>query len=90
MTYRDHLPEGFTGRAMIRGDLLPAKLQADALRAYLHRFTRDHAPLWSNKPRDIGGPYPLQFASDAEWLALRPNLCKHRRAISSPRRCRAK
>lgn len=69
MTYRDHLPEGFTGRAMIRGDLLPAKLQADALRAYLHRFTREHIPLWSRKPRDNGEPYPLQFASDAEWLA---------------------
>ena len=69
MTYRDHLPEGFTGRAMIRGDLLPAKLQADARRAYLHRFTREHIPLWSRKPRDNGEPYPLQFASDAEWLA---------------------
>ena len=69
MTYRDHLPEGFTGRAMIRGDLLPAKLQADARRAYLHRFTREHIPLWSKKPRDNGEPYPLQFASDAEWLA---------------------
>ena len=69
MTYKTHLPEGYTGRAMIRGDLLPAKLQADALRAYLHRFTRDHIPLWSRKPRDNGEPYPVQFASDSEWLA---------------------
>ena len=69
MTYKTHLPEGYTGRAMIRGDLLPAKLQADARRAYLHRFTREHIPLWSRKPRDNGEPYPVQFASDSEWLA---------------------
>jgi len=69
MTYKTHLPEGYTGRAMIRGDLLPAKLQADALRAYLHRFTREHIPLWSRRPRDNGEPYPVQFASDSEWLA---------------------
>ena len=69
MTYANFLPQGFTGRAMIRGDLLPAALQADALRAYLHLFTREHVPQWARKPRDNGEPYPVQFASDREWLA---------------------
>lgn len=68
-SYREHLPEGFRGKAMVRGDLLPARLQRDALAAYLHRYTREHRPLWSRKPRDNGAPYPVQFASDAEWLA---------------------
>lgn len=69
MTYANLLPAGYTGRAMICGDLLPAALQADALRAYLHRFTREHVPQWARKPRDNGEPYPVQFASDKEWLA---------------------
>lgn len=69
MTYANFLPAGYTGRAMIRGDLLPAALQADALRAYLNRFTREHVPQWARKPRDNGEPYPIQFASDKEWLA---------------------
>jgi hypothetical protein len=59
---------GYTGPAMVRGDLLPPALQQDALRSYLHRFTGDHRPLWSKKPRDDGRPYPLQFTSDSEWL----------------------
>jgi hypothetical protein len=67
--YREHLPEGFKGRALIRGDLLPDRLQRDALAAYLHRFTRDHKPLWARKPRDNGAAYPVQFASDREWLS---------------------
>lgn len=59
----------YTGPAMVRGDLLPERLQQDALRAYLHRFTRDHRPIWSKKPRPCGNPYPVQFASDREWLS---------------------
>lgn len=59
----------FTGCAYVRGDLLPDRLQRDALAAYLHRFTRDHFPLWARKPMPDGGAYPCQFASDAEWLA---------------------
>ncbi len=69
MSYRDHLPEGFKGRAMLRGDLLPERLQRDALARYLHRFTREHVPVWARKPRKDGRRYPVQFASDAEWLA---------------------
>lgn len=59
----------YTGDAMVRGDLLPERLQQDALRAYLHRYTREHRPLWATKPRPCGNPYPVQFASDSEWLA---------------------
>lgn len=59
----------YTGAAMVRGDLLPERLQADALRSYLHRYTRENVPLWARKPRDDGRPYPVQFASDAEFLA---------------------
>lgn len=54
---------------MTYANFLPAALQADALRAYLNRFTREHVPQWARKPRDNGEPYPVQFASDKEWLA---------------------
>lgn len=69
MNYRNHLPEGFCGPAFLRGDLLPERLRQDALAAYLHRFTREHVPLWSRKPMPNGEAYRVQFASDAEWLA---------------------
>lgn len=39
------------------------------LAAYVHRFTKDHKPGWANQPRPDGTPYPVQFASDADWLA---------------------
>lgn len=51
------------------GSDLPPRLQAEALRAYVHRFTRDHVPMWAKVPRPDGTPYPVQFASDADWLA---------------------
>ena len=57
------------GKIMARGDLLPLAIQDHCLRAYVHRFTRQHVPQWSKKPRDNGEPYPVQFASDSEWLA---------------------
>lgn len=60
---------GYTGRAYVRGDLLPERLQRDALAAYLHRFTAEHKPLWATKPMPNGNSYPCQFASDADWLA---------------------
>lgn len=69
MTYREHIPAGFKGAAFLRGDLLPDRLRRDALAAYLHRFTRDHRPLWARKPMPNGDAYQVQFASDAEWLA---------------------
>ena len=60
--------DGYTGAAMVRGDCLPLRLQRDALAAYLHRFTKEHHPLWARKPRPNGAAYPVQFASDVEWL----------------------
>lgn len=53
---------------MTRGSDLSPALQRQALATYVHRFTGDHRPAWSRKPRDDGRPYPLQFASDREWL----------------------
>lgn len=43
--------------------------QRHVLAAYVHRFTRQHRPQWANKPWKDGQPYPLQFDSDADWLA---------------------
>lgn len=39
------------------------------LAAFVHRFTRDHRPQWARKPRRDGSRYPVQFASDTDWLA---------------------
>ncbi len=36
--------------------------------AYVHRFTNEHRPRWASVPRPNGEPYPVQFASDADWL----------------------
>lgn len=38
------------------------------LAAYVHRFTKQHTPSWTRTPRPCGNPYPVQFASDEEWL----------------------
>lgn len=43
--------------------------QQTVLRSYTHRFTREHMPKWACKPRPDGSIYPVQFASDADWLA---------------------
>jgi hypothetical protein len=56
-------------KIMIRGDLLPLALQSEMRRCYVHRFTRDHVPAWARKPMPNGGAYPVQYDSDAQWLA---------------------
>ena len=56
------------GTYMIRGDFLPLEIQRDARRRYDNRFTRDHVPAWAKQPRPDGSPYPVQFASDQEWI----------------------
>lgn len=43
--------------------------RAHVLAAYVHHFTREHVPQWSRDPMPNGKPYPVQFASDADWLA---------------------
>jgi hypothetical protein len=54
---------------MKRGTELTREDQRHVLSAFVHRFTGDHKPAWSNKEWKDGKPYPVQFASDAEWLA---------------------
>lgn len=51
------------------GTDLSAEDQREALSSYVHRYTGDHTPAWAKEPRPDGGAYPLQFATDAEWLA---------------------
>ena len=53
----------------IPGNQLSAIDQQTVLRSYNHRYTGDHKPDWSYKSRPDGSPYPVQFASDADWLA---------------------
>jgi hypothetical protein len=54
---------------MVPGSELRPEVQRDCLRRYVHRYTREHVPDWSRKPRHDGSSYPVQFASDADWLA---------------------
>jgi hypothetical protein len=51
------------------GTELPAQTQQECLRRYVHRFTAEHKPAWASKEWKDGLPYPVQFASDADWLA---------------------
>jgi hypothetical protein len=52
----------------VRGSKLSGKLQREVLSAFVHRFTGNHKPAWSRQEWRDGLPYPLQFASDQEWL----------------------
>lgn len=54
---------------MLPGNQLTGSDRQHVLSAYVHRFTKDHKPGWAAKPRPYGNPYPVQFASDADWLA---------------------
>lgn len=51
------------------GNELDYSDQRHCLSAFVHRFTREHKPDWANKPWKYGKPYPVQFDSDADWLA---------------------
>lgn len=51
------------------GNRLDYVAQREALSRFVHRFTREHKPEWAAKPWKDGLPYPVQFASDADWLA---------------------
>jgi hypothetical protein len=54
---------------MIKGNELPAALQAKAKRMYSYRFTGENTPAWAKEEWKDGVSYPLQFADDADWLA---------------------
>ena len=56
-------PNRALGTALCHSD------QKHVLAAYVHRFTREHQPQWASKPWKDGLPYPVQFDSDADWLA---------------------
>jgi len=51
------------------GSELAATAQRKALSKFVHRFTKDHKPAWAREPMPNGKPYPVQFASDSDWLA---------------------
>lgn len=53
----------------VLGTNLSPALQREALARYCHRYTREHVPGWAKQPRPDGSPYPVQFASDRDWLA---------------------
>lgn len=54
---------------LIYGNVLSPRLQAECKARFVHRFTRDHRPAWASQPMPNGKPYPVQFASDDDWLA---------------------
>ncbi len=54
---------------IILGSALSLQAQREALSRYVHRFTRTHVPAWARKPMPNGSAYPVQFDSDADWLA---------------------
>lgn len=56
-------------RRFVLGSTLPAAIQAECLRRFPHRYTKEHIPAWAKRPRPNGKPYRPQFATDAEWLA---------------------
>lgn len=51
----------------VRGTDLHPEDQKHVLAAYIYRYTREYVPAWATKPN--GETYPVQFASDADWLA---------------------
>ena len=51
-----------------RGTELHPDDQKHVLNAYVHRFTKEHKPQWTNEPRSDGTAYMPQHASDADWL----------------------
>jgi hypothetical protein len=50
------------------GTELKPEARREALARFVHRFTAGHKPQWASQPWKDGKPYPVQFASDADWL----------------------
>ena len=53
----------------VTGIELSVTEQMQALKMFVHRFTKEHVPEWSKEPRPDGEACKVQFASDKEWLA---------------------
>lgn len=50
--------------ALVTGSQLTPRMRGQALAAFCHRYTKEHVPHWARS-----GSYPVQFASDQDWLA---------------------
>lgn len=57
-----------SNQRFVTGDKLCPEDQRLALRVFVHRFTGDQCPIWAGKLRPDGSAYPVQFASDQDWL----------------------
>jgi hypothetical protein len=53
---------------ILKGSKLPHAAQREALRRYINRYTAEHVPNWARGEWKDGKPYPVQFASDQDWL----------------------
>lgn len=53
----------------VLGSTLSTEVKIEALRRFVHRFTREHRPAWVAIGREDGTPFPVQFSSDDDWLA---------------------
>ncbi|MBV5347334.1 DUF1738 domain-containing protein [bacterium] len=53
---------------MLYGHQLSPALRREALAAFVHRYTAEHAPSWSRTPAPNGRHYAPQYLSDREWL----------------------
>lgn len=67
---------GQSGIPNTPGDNLTPRQRSLALAGFVHRFTGDHKPHWASKPMPNGSPYPVQFASDTDWLRNTLFYCK--------------
>ena len=63
-----HTPQKFRS-VLIPGFELSPQLQQEALRAFTHRFTGEHVPMWSRDAAPNGSFYAPQYADDQEWLS---------------------
>ena len=53
---------------MLPGATLSPALQQDALRSFVHRYTGNHVPAWTQKAAPNGSFYAPQYVDDKEWL----------------------
>lgn len=52
----------------VLGTDLPYRLQREVLAKYVHRYTCEHVPSWTQKPAPNGQFYAPQYRTDQEWL----------------------